>query len=81
MIEGYLPKVTPVFGEGPVDALMNAMTLVKKFHDEIREIVPGAKRRRAASRAAQPGPRGKVATKKAQRKRPRPSSRKATGRP
>jgi hypothetical protein len=43
MIEGYLPKVTPVFGEGPVDSLMNAMTLVKKFHDEVREIVPGAK--------------------------------------
>jgi hypothetical protein len=25
-----------VFGEGPVDSLINAMTLLKKFHDEER---------------------------------------------
>ncbi len=71
MIEGYLTKVTPVFGEGPVDSLMNAMTLVKKFHDENREIVPGAKNPRAPRKTTQQKPRGKLASGKVQRKRSR----------
>jgi hypothetical protein len=81
MIEGYLTKITPVFGEGPVDSLMNAMTLVKRFHDENREIVPGAKSRRAARKTTPQKTRGKAATSKVQRKRSRSSSREDTGRP
>ena len=61
MIEGYLTKITPVFGEGPVDSLMNAMALIKKFHDENREIVPGAKPPRAGRKRPQQKRRGKVA--------------------
>jgi hypothetical protein len=45
MIEGYLSKITPVFGQGPVDSLINAITFVKKFHDDIFEMVPGVKPR------------------------------------
>jgi len=30
-IEGFTNGVRPVFGAGPVDALMNAMTLVRSF--------------------------------------------------
>ncbi len=33
-IEGITPGIRPIFGAGPVDALMNAMTLVRSFfHD------------------------------------------------
>jgi len=80
MIEGYLTKVTPVFGEGPMDSLMNAMTLVKKFHDENREIVPGAKRRKGARKSATRKTRGKATTSKVKRKRSRPPSRQDTTR-
>lgn len=79
MIEGYLSKVTPIFGEGPVDSLMNALALVKKFHDEVREIVPGAKSRRAEKKLPKQKT-GRVATpSKGQRKRSRLSSRKNSG--
>ncbi|MDC0707848.1 hypothetical protein POL68_05140 [Stigmatella sp. ncwal1] len=80
MIEGYLAKVTPVFGEGPVDSLMNAMTLIKKFHDENREIVPGVKPRRALSKTPQKKTRGKTAKSKMQRKKPRTKIRGADSR-
>ena len=81
MIEGYLPQVTPVFGEGPVDSLMNAMMLIKKFHDEIREIVPGAKDRKAAGKKIPRKTRGKPAANKVQRNRSRSSARPNTRRP
>src|SRR5437868_6480346 len=73
LIEGYLPRVTPVFGEGPVDSLMNAMALVKKFHDENREIVPGAKSPKTARRTAQQKTQRKPATSSASQKRSRSS--------
>lgn len=38
LIEGHLPA-KPVFGAGPVDALMNAMGLVRSFF-ESHEITP-----------------------------------------
>lgn len=75
MIEGYLPRVTPVFGEGPVDSLMNAMTLIKRFHDEIREIVPGARKRKATGGTAPRKARGKAPSGKVQRNRSRSSAR------
>lgn len=81
MIEGYLTKVTPIFGEGPVDSLMNAMTLIKRFHDENREIVPGVKSRGAARKTTPRKTRGKATPSKVQRKRSRSSSRKDTERP
>jgi hypothetical protein len=48
-IEGYTPAIKPVFGEGPVDALMNAMTLVKRFVDENSGFIAGAKPKAARS--------------------------------
>jgi hypothetical protein len=33
-IESIMPRIRPIYGGGPVDALMNAMTLVRSyFHD------------------------------------------------
>ncbi len=78
MIEGYLAKITPIFGEGPVDSLMNAMALIKKFHDENREIVPGAKPLKAAKRSVPSKPRGRASTSKVRPKRPRSSARRGS---
>ena len=36
-IEHFTPKITTVYGEGPVDALMNAMTLVRSFFDKYKD--------------------------------------------
>jgi len=59
LIEGYTkPRIRPIFGMGPVDSLMNAMTFVRTFFEENFEVLPGAKptgSRRA--RAAGPGKR------------------------
>ena len=44
LIEGYTkPRIRPIFGMGPVDSLMNAMTFVRTFFDENFEILPGVK--------------------------------------
>jgi hypothetical protein len=44
MIEGHTdPTVMPIFGSGPVDSLMNAMTFVKRFFEENSMVVPCAK--------------------------------------
>ena len=32
-IENYTSRIIPAYGVGPVDSLMNAMTLVKSFSD------------------------------------------------
>ena len=37
MIEGFLPRVVPAMGVGPVDSLMNAMHLVKTFFDKNKD--------------------------------------------
>lgn len=43
-IEGYTtPRIKPIFGSGPVDSLMNAMSFVRGFFEENSEILPGAK--------------------------------------
>jgi hypothetical protein len=34
-IEGWTEHVVPVMGVGPVDSLMNAMTLVQSFHRHV----------------------------------------------
>ncbi len=80
MIEGYLAHVTPVFGEGPVDSLMNAMALVKKFHDENREIVPGAKSPKTVRKTAPQKTQRRAATSQVQRKRSRSTPRSDAGR-
>jgi hypothetical protein len=55
LIEGYTrPRIRPIFGMGPVDSLMNAMTFVRTFFEENFEVLPGVKttgsrRSRAAS--------------------------------
>src|SRR5262245_36576874 len=41
-IEHFTEGVTPVAGVGPVDALMNAMALVKAFADQIGQFTPRA---------------------------------------
>lgn len=44
LIEGYTkPRIRPIFGMGPVDSLMNAMTFVRGFFEENFEVLPGAK--------------------------------------
>lgn len=44
MIEGYTrPRIKPIFGSGPVDSLMNAMTFVRRFFEKNSDILPGAK--------------------------------------
>jgi len=34
-IEGYTPHVIPAMGVGPIDALMNAATILRSFHESI----------------------------------------------
>jgi hypothetical protein len=36
-IEGFTPRIVPAFGVGPVDSLMNAMTLVKQFFEKHKD--------------------------------------------
>lgn len=43
LIEGTSPRVDAVFGQGPVDALMNAMAVVRSFFEENLSVVPGVK--------------------------------------
>jgi hypothetical protein len=43
-IEGYTtPRIKPIFGSGPVDSLMNAMSFVRGFFEENSEVLPGVK--------------------------------------
>jgi len=74
MIEGYLTKVTPIFGQGPVDALMNAMMFIKRFNDEMHWVSSGAKPRKSGTKSARQKKSGKAASNKVQRKRSRSSS-------
>ncbi len=71
MIEGYLTKVTPIFGQGPVDALMNAMMFIKRFNDEMHWVSSGAKPRKGGKRATQKKPLRKAAIIKVPQKRSR----------
>lgn len=41
-IEHFMRGVVPIIGVGPVDALMNAMTLCRRFADQIGEFTPRA---------------------------------------
>ena len=43
LIEGYSLGIDAVFGQGPVDALMNAMAVVRTFFEQNFSVVPGAK--------------------------------------
>ena len=74
MIEGYLTKVTPIFGQGPVDALMNAMIFIKRFNDEMHWVSSGAKPRKGGKRATQKKTLGKAPTNKVPQKRSRSSA-------
>jgi hypothetical protein len=42
-IAGHMPGIKCVMGVGPVDALMNAMTLVRRFFEEHSDVSPRAK--------------------------------------
>lgn len=59
LIEGYTqPRIRPIFGMGPVDSLMNAMTFVRGFFEENFEVLPGVKSAGSRqSRASGPGKR------------------------
>jgi hypothetical protein len=48
-IEAYTPHVIPAMGVGPIDALMNAATLLRSFHESIAnmQITYGKSRTRA----------------------------------
>ena len=37
MIEGFLPRIVPAMGVGPVDSLMNAMLLVRTFFEKYKD--------------------------------------------
>lgn len=37
MIEGFLTRIVPAMGVGPVDSLMNALQLVKAFFDKHKD--------------------------------------------
>jgi hypothetical protein len=41
-VEHFTDRIVPAYGVGPVDALMNAMMLVRSFADQIREFTPRA---------------------------------------
>jgi hypothetical protein len=61
MIEGYTkPRIKPIFGMGPVDSLMNAMTYVRRFFEKNFEVLTGAKP--AGTRQARPAGAGKRST-------------------
>jgi hypothetical protein len=47
-VEGWTPHVIPVMGAGPVDSLMNAITVVRSFLEHIAwlNISPRSKRKR-----------------------------------
>lgn len=63
-IEGYTqPPIKPIFGSGPVDSLMNAMTFVRKFFEENSEVLPGAKPK-ASRRTRAAGPAKKAASRR-----------------
>lgn len=47
-IEGHTRRVDTVFGQGPVDALMNAMGVIRTFFEQNLSVVPGAKPRLAS---------------------------------
>lgn len=57
LIEGYTrPRIKPIFGSGPVDSLMNAMTFVRGFFEAHSEVLPGVKPRSSGrSRSARDG--------------------------
>jgi hypothetical protein len=65
LIEGYSkPRIKPIFGMGPVDSLMNAMTFVRRFFEENFEVLPGVKpeggrRLRASGSGKESAPRRK----------------------
>jgi hypothetical protein len=79
MVEGYLPQVTPVFGEGPVDSLINAVMLLKKFNDEIGEAVSYGKRHTTAQKKSSRKPGGRTTQRTAPKKRSSSSSRSRRG--
>jgi len=41
-VEGFTPRIVPAMGVGPVDALMNAIILVRGFADKIGDYSPRA---------------------------------------
>ncbi|MDC0713122.1 hypothetical protein POL68_31960 [Stigmatella sp. ncwal1] len=74
-IEGYTtPRIKPIFGSGPVDSLMNAMSFVRGFFEENSKVLPGAKpkganRTRSTSHGTRPTSRGQL--RKAHSEKPR----------
>lgn len=79
-IEGHTPRVDAVFGEGPVDALMNAMGVVRTFFDHNFHIVPGVRPRRPARKRGSTvkRPQQKTAKAKTSGRKPPKTSRKRT---
>ncbi len=68
-IEGHTrPSVKPIFGMGPVDSLMNAMTFVRKFFEENFEVLPGVKSKQA--KRVRSSARAKKATLRKRNRKP-----------
>ena len=41
-VEHFTARIVPAYGVGPVDALMNAVTLIRRFADQVGEFTPRA---------------------------------------
>jgi hypothetical protein len=68
LIEGYTkPRIKPIFGSGPVDSLMNAMSFVRSFFEENSEVLPGVKPK-GASRTRATSKGKKLASRRQPRK-------------
>jgi len=53
-VEGWTPHVIPAMGIGPIDSLMNAVTVVRSFHEHIAalQIAFGKSKPRRSRRSA-----------------------------
>jgi hypothetical protein len=71
-IEHFTDRVVTAAGVGPVDALMNAMALVKAFVDQVGPFSPGASEiREGHESGSRSGKRSPSQKKRATRRRPR----------
>jgi hypothetical protein len=65
LIERYGPGVDTVFGQGPVDALMNAMAVVRTFFEQNHSVIPRAKPRATRQKSLATVPRREQGAAKA----------------
>lgn len=62
-VEGWTPHVVPAIGIGPLDALMNALTLVHSFREHVADMHIARKSGGAIAAPAGPSPRSSTRKK------------------